>query len=37
VLAALKRHRHLRGELAFCDEAGRMLPKGVVVLASPEL
>ena len=29
VLAALKRHRHLRGELVFCDEGGRMLPKGV--------
>jgi site-specific recombinase XerD len=29
VLAALKRHRHLRGELVFCDEGGRMLSKGV--------
>jgi integrase len=27
VLTALKRHRHLRGELVFCDEGGRMLPK----------
>lgn len=29
VLVAFKRHRHLRGELVFCDEGGRMLPKGV--------
>ena len=27
-LAALKRQRHLRGELVFCDAAGRMLRKG---------
>lgn len=26
--AALKRQRHLRGELVFCDDAGRMLRKG---------
>jgi site-specific recombinase XerD len=25
---ALKRHRHLRGELVFCDEDGDMLTKG---------
>lgn len=28
VLAVLKRQRHLRGELVFCDDAGRMLRKG---------
>ncbi len=28
-LLALKRQRHLRGELVFCDEAGRMLRKSV--------
>ncbi|MFH0899426.1 MAG: site-specific integrase [Pseudomonadota bacterium] len=28
VLAALKVHRHLRGELVFCTMAGRMLKKG---------
>jgi integrase len=28
VLAALKRHRHLRGELVFCKEDGNMLTKG---------
>jgi integrase len=27
-LAALKRQRHLRGELVFCDDAGKMLRKG---------
>lgn len=27
-VAALKRQRHLRGELVFCDDAGRMLRKG---------
>ena len=27
-LAALERQRHLRGELVFCDDAGRMLRKG---------
>jgi integrase len=27
VLAALKRQRHLRGELVFCDDAGRMVPR----------
>ena len=26
--AMLKRQRHLRGELVFCDDAGRMLRKG---------
>ena len=29
VTRALKAHRHLRGELVFCDSAGKMLPKGV--------
>ena len=29
VIRALKAHRHLRGELVFCDQAGKMLPKGV--------
>ena len=29
VMRALKAHRHLRGELVFCDSAGKMLPKGV--------
>jgi integrase len=28
VIAALKRQRHLRGPLVFCDEAGRALTKG---------
>ncbi len=28
VLAALKRHRHLRGDFVFCKEDGRMLTKG---------
>jgi integrase len=28
VLAALKRHRHLRGEFVFCKEDGSMLTKG---------
>ena len=28
VLAALKRHRHLRGEVVFCQPDGRMLTKG---------
>ena len=28
VLRALKAHRHLRGELVFCDADGRMLTKG---------
>jgi integrase len=28
VLAALERQRRLRGELVFCDDAGRMLRKG---------
>lgn len=28
VLMALKAHRHLRGELVFCDSAGRPLTKG---------
>ena len=29
VMRALKAHRHLRGELVFCDDAGKMLTKGV--------
>ena len=28
VLASLKRHRHLRGEVVFCQADGRMLTKG---------
>lgn len=28
VIAALKRHRHLRGELVFCDMGGAVLSKG---------
>ena len=28
VTRGLKAHRHLRGELVFCDSAGKMLPKG---------
>ncbi len=28
VFAALKQHRHLRGEIVFCKEDGRMLTKG---------
>ncbi len=30
VLAALKAHRHLRGQLVFCTDYGRMLKKNEV-------
>jgi integrase len=29
-IRALKSHRHLRGELVFCDDAGKMLTRGAV-------